>query len=783
MTAHLTGAVPDPRDAGLSARDDLARNIPSASLALQALLRGQAAVFAAIERNATLNECLAQVLAWVADAGGAGTVALLVTEVGGEGREWQAQGLSPEHASAIAAAAEAFGGAAQPGIDDHGGARPVVDVRGTSGLGESWRTACLAAGIERYALAPLWQENDRNCGFLLLAGDDGTGRGLQQPGELACCAASIASLAIRQNGLKQAVGRLGTRLEAELSDTRLLQGMSLRVGESGMPGLFDEIVAAAVEIMDSDFASIQMLDADRGESGELRLLGNHGFDEHAARFWEWVAVDSSSTCAIALRTAARVHVVDVDDCDGQVNGEDLQTYRHLGIRSVQTTPLLSRSGQLLGMISTHWRRPHRVTERDLRLFDILVRQAADLLQQNINQRELQKQARQKDVFLAQLAHELRNPLAPMRTVGELMLRKPGDSELAHYAGEVVTRQAGYLSRLVDDLLDVSRITRDQIELRVERTTLETVTRLAIEITAPTLKSRQQRLQLSLPRGPVQLDADPVRLSQVFANLLINASKYSPIGAPIWLEADTGMDEGGEDIVEVRVRDVGLGIPPEQLEEIFGLFFQGAAPVYPATAGLGVGLALARRLVTLHRGTVTAHSDGMGTGAEFRVRLTAGARTRGPGVATESDSQPSRPAAAIEAADDGDCRPLPPLRILVADDNVDAAESLGEILRLSGYDAQLAHSGDDAVAKADSLRPDVVLLDIGMPGRDGYQVCRHIRAQPWAAHVTLIAVSGYGTDADRRRSAEAGFAMHLTKPADIGALLAQLDRVGSERGAR
>lgn len=787
MTANMTGAVPAPGDTGMPLRNDLAGVSSLMPLGAQSLLRAQSALLAAIERGEPLKTSLAQVVAWLAEVGGIGTVAVLFADLGAEGCRWHAGGLSQTQAQAIAAAAPAL---VRSGMFGAPGAWPestTVDVRNGLGLPEDWRAACLAAGIERYVIAPLQEEDNRPSGFLLLAQEApvaGADPARCDPQydtqtELAAVAARIASLAIRQSVANEAMGRLSAHLEADLADTRLLQGMSVRVGESGMASLFDEIVAAAVEIMGSDFASIQMLYPDRGEAGELRLLGNHGFDQHASQVWEWVGIDSSSTCGIALRDAVRVHVVDLEDCDGQVSGEDLETYRHLGIRSVQTTPLLARNGQLLGMISTHWKQPHRVSERDLRLFDILVRQAADLVQQNINQRELQNQARQKDVFLAQLAHELRNPLAPLRTVGELMLRKPEDAELAHYAGEVVTRQVGYFSRLVDDLLDVSRITRDQIELRIEGTTLEAVTRLAIEITAPTLKSRQQRLQLAFPRAEVAFDADPVRLSQVFANLLVNASKYSAVGAPIWFEGETGVTDDGREYVEVRVRDAGLGIAAEHLEAIFGLFFQGPAPVHGSSSGLGVGLALARRLVTLHEGTVTAHSDGPGKGAEFRVRLP------GRRVASAADA----PAQSVlgksgESANDAVAEPErqpSPLRILIADDNVDAAESLGEILRLSGHQVHLAHNGDEAVLQADRLQPDAVLLDIGMPGRDGYQVCRHIRSQPWATHAALVALSGYGTEGDRRRSAEAGFARHLTKPADIQALLAYLNAVSLERG--
>lgn len=779
----MTRTVPDLQHIGIQAPGQAGAT--AAGLAgpvgtAQTLLRGQAEVLDAILRREPLERSLARIVHWMAGFAGAVRALVVVLADGRPAPEHvHAVGLSDSAAQGMAAQAPTLVAAMQPerddiaaglGTDGAVGGKPI-SMRTASGLPPAWRTACVDANVDHCTLAPLRDTNGQPCGVLMMALDsaeDGAGT-VRETGtplliELGACAGRLAELAIRQHKAEQALAKAHERLDLELADTRLLQGMSVkRIDADDSPSLFAEIVAAAVEIMDSDCASIQMLYRDRGPHPELRLLGSHGFDAAASAFWEWVRFDSASTCGMALRDGVRVHVSDVEDCGGAVSGDDLQMYRHLGIRAVQTTPLLARNGEVLGMISTHWRRPHHASERDFRLFDILVRQAADIVQHSATQRALARDAHQKDIFLAQLAHELRNPLAPLRTVSELLIRKPDDPAVARYAGDVVARQVGHFSRLVDDLLDVSRITRGQIELQTERTTLQAVLSLAIEMTEPMRQDRRQTLHVSLPEAGIALQADVVRLSQVFANLLINASKYSAAASRIGLAAEVSPGEGGgPPCARVTVRDAGIGIAPENRERVFDLFFQVVASPQGTQSGLGVGLSLVRRLVELHRGTVTVCSDGPGKGAEFVVQLPclspathAGDSTRAPAMAG------------------GEATPMRPLRVLVADDNVDAAESLGEVLRLVGHEAHLAADGHEAIALADSLQPDVLLLDIGMPGLDGYNVCEYIRSRPWAAQARLIAISGHGTAADKQRSAAAGFAMHLTKPADIGALLAHL----------
>lgn len=796
LAAHMTGTVPDLQHIGIQAPAQAGAagaGLAGAFGTAQALLRGQAEVLDAILRREPLERSLARIVNWM--AGFAGAVRALVVVLA-DGRpvpqHVHAVGLPDSAVPGMAAQAATLLAAMRPDRDDVAagpGADGAVDgkpisMRTATGLPPAWRNACIDANVDHCTLAPLRDTGGQPCGVLMMALDDakdGTGT-VKETGtpllmELGACAGRLAELAIRQHKAEQALARANERLDLELADTRLLQGMSVkRIDADDTPSLFAEIVAAAVEIMDSDCASIQMLYRDRGPHPELRLLSSHGFDAAASAFWEWVRFDSASTCGMALRDGVRIHVADIEDCDGAVSGDDLQMYRHLGIRAVQTTPLLARNGEVLGMISTHWRRPHHASERDFRLFDILVRQAADIVQHSATQRALARDAHQKDIFLAQLAHELRNPLAPLRTVSELLLREPDDPAVSRYAGDVVARQVGHFSRLVDDLLDVSRITRGQIELRTERTTLQAVLSLAIEMTEPTRQERRQTLQVSLPEADIVLQADVVRLSQVFANLLINASKYSGAASQIGLDADVSPGEsGGPPTARVTVRDAGIGIAHENRERVFDLFFQVVASPQGTQSGLGVGLALVRRLVELHQGTVTVCSDGPGKGAEFVVQLPCVAS---PAHAT--DTARARALSRAPAMAGGEAAPMRPLRVLVADDNVDAAESLGEVLRMVGHEPHLAADGHEAIALADSLQPDVLLLDIGMPGLDGYNVCEYVRRRPWAANARLIAISGHGTAADKQRSAAAGFAMHLTKPADIAALLGHLGDIAKAR---
>jgi PAS domain S-box-containing protein len=356
----------------------------------------------------------------------------------------------------------------------------------------------------------------------------------------------------------------------------------------------------------------------------------------------------------------------------------------------------------------------------------------------------------KDEFLATLAHELRNPMAPMRFALEVMRSEAstssGDREQAR---AIIERQLGQLVRLVDDLLDVARISTGKLQLRRQRVELAQIIRSAVETSQPTIAAGGHHLELTLPAAPLFIDADPTRLAQVLLNLLNNAAKYSDSGGRIELSAAA---EGEQAVI--RVRDNGIGIPRPMLRNIFELFSQVERGEQHSQGGLGIGLTLVKRLVEMHGGQVEAHSEGPGQGSEFVLRLPL-RNSAGSGEASPS------PAPAGQA---GRLR-----KVLVVDDNRDAATSLAFLLNAIGHEARTAHDGSQALVEAEHFLPDVVVLDIGMPGLNGYEVARRLRAMPALRGLSLIALTGWGQEQDRRRSREAGFDHHLVKPADLGEL--------------
>jgi PAS domain S-box-containing protein len=364
--------------------------------------------------------------------------------------------------------------------------------------------------------------------------------------------------------------------------------------------------------------------------------------------------------------------------------------------------------------------------------------------------ELQNADRRKDEFLAILAHELRNPLAPISNAIEL-LRYEHDSGITEQARSVMERQVGHLVRLVDDLLDTSRITRGKLELRKERVELASVILSAEEAALPHIKSQSHEFTLTLPPDPIDLDADPIRLSQAFANLLNNAAKFTEKGGRIRLSAE----RQGREVV-VSVRDTGIGIAQENLHTIFNMFSQVHPALKRAHGGLGIGLTLVRGLIELHGGTVEARSDGIGQGSEFIVRLPV--------------LDASIPAEKKEAAKDAGMKSARKLRILVVDDNQDAATSLVLMVQtMMGHETMTAFDGLEAIQAVSTYRPDVVLLDIGLPKRNGYEVACHIREQSWGKKIVLVAITGWGQVDDKRRALEAGFNYHLTKPVQVAVL--------------
>jgi PAS domain S-box-containing protein len=385
--------------------------------------------------------------------------------------------------------------------------------------------------------------------------------------------------------------------------------------------------------------------------------------------------------------------------------------------------------------------------------------STDITERKRLEDELRETDRRKDEFLATLAHELRSPLAPIRNALQILKMPRVDAETVERSREMMERQVNHLVRLVDDLLDVSRVMRGKIELRRETVELASVVARAVETAQPLIEVQGHRLEITLPSESLLLDADPVRLAQVVGNLLTNAAKYTEPGGRIRL---TAQRDG--DMVELRVRDTGIGIASHMLPRIFDLFVQADHASTKAQGGLGIGLTLVKNLVEMHTGTVEARSEGLGKGSEFVVRLPMSSLE----LRQDRLELRSRSDSAIQSG----------LRLLVVDDNRDAAVSLAMLLKLQGHEVRVAHSGSAALEMTNSYVPHAVFLDLGMPVMDGYEVARRIRQQPGLENVVLAALTGWGQREDRRRTAEAGFDHHLVKPPEpqaVEAILAALPK--------
>jgi PAS domain S-box-containing protein len=524
----------------------------------------------------------------------------------------------------------------------------------------------------------------------------------------------------------------------ELS-TRLWRTRSLNEG-------LDEILAAVIELLGAEKGKIQLLDP---ESSRLILRAQRGFGPELL-FREVSAADDF-LCAEGLRSGQRIIIEDIEADDAFAPHREAA--RAAGCRSLVSTPLVSADGESIGMVAAYFRPIHRPSEQELRRFDLYLRQACDFirrckLEQVLRRSEaaLRDADRRKDEFLALLAHELRNPLAPIRYT--LAANKKGGRTPAqrNEAEEVIERQVTHMSRLLDDLLDVSRITRSRLELKKSPTELALVVASAIETARPMLDAKHHTLSVDLPAQAVRFEADLVRLAQVLSNLLINAAKYTDPGGQIWLRAAQEQND-----LIVAVGDNGIGIAPDMMPRLFTMFSQAEGVQARAEGGLGIGLSLVRGLVTLHGGSVEAHSDGPGRGSEFIVRLPIGVTAAAP---IDAPAEGIVPEGSVAGAG---------LKILVVDDNQDAADTCATLLEMSGHHVQTAYTGRNALELAETFRPHAILLDIGLPDFDGYQLAKRIRSAPWGGPIVLIALTGWGQEEDRRRAFEAGFDYHLTKP--------------------
>jgi signal transduction histidine kinase/CheY-like chemotaxis protein/PAS domain-containing protein len=464
-----------------------------------------------------------------------------------------------------------------------------------------------------------------------------------------------------------------------------------------------------------------------------------------------------------LRLGRALVIRDVDRELTPADGGD--TFSALQIKAIVCCPLLKADG-LRGLMAVHAAAPRDWSASEIALIQAVgerswahverVRANDALVASETRFREMAEKLsdanRLKDEFLATLAHELRNPLAPIRNALELMKLAPDDGSVALAARDVMGRQLTQIVRLIDDLLDLSRVSRGIVELRRSRLRLAAVLRDAIETSRPLIEEFGHALIVALPEEELVLEADPTRLVQVFANLLNNAAKFTPPGGRIELSLARAEDE----TVVVSVRDNGMGIPRPMLDRVFDMFTQVDRSHTQIGGGLGIGLTLVRRLVEMHGGRVEARSNGSGAGSEFLVRLPLAPATGPLGEAHESPPSPQK-------------QPTEGRRIVVADDNIDAAESLAMMLNLLGHETRTAHDGEEALAIAREFRPEVMVLDIAMPGLDGHDLARSVRAETWGRNVLLIAASGWGLPEHKQQSRDAGFDHHVVKPIEFATL--------------
>jgi PAS domain S-box-containing protein len=562
--------------------------------------------------------------------------------------------------------------------------------------------------------------------------------------------ASRAALAVDNarlySGAQEAAGQ---REEALLRHRVMEEQLTLLVEASGslsaspdLPSVLEAILALSRRLVAADAYAIWR---HRPATGRWSIESSSGLSEHYQH----------SNISVLDRTPApampQSPIVAEDVFLLPLLEDRRAAYEAEGIRSLLSVPLRIH-GRVGGTLAFYYRSPHRFSDIQVRVATALCDLAGTAIGTAELYEELKTNDRRKDEFLAMLAHELRNPLSSISNAVRLA-RESGQPEDLSWAEDVIDRQVRNLSRLIDDLLDVSRITRGKIQLRVEDLDVSPVMTSAIEAVRPLVEARKHHISVGFPPETLWVRGDPTRVEQILTNLLTNAAKYTENGGQIHLSAG---QEGP--YVAFRVRDTGVGIPPEALPRMFELFAQGERTLARSEGGLGIGLTLVRKLAEMHGGTVTASSEGPGLGSEFAVRLPSAA----PPPADRDRPRPSP-------------RPSRGSRILVVDDNHDSARSLARLLRLRGHDVRVAFSGPEALDAARSHEPAFVLLDIGLPGMDGLQVARLLRAEPCCRLSVLIAVTGYGEDDTRKRARDAGFDHHLVKPVDYDELVRLLDR--------
>ena len=501
----------------------------------------------------------------------------------------------------------------------------------------------------------------------------------------------------------------------------------------------DEILRAIIDITAADMGNVQIVDA---QTNTLRIVAHRGFRQEFLDHFRAIALEETSACGKSIKSLQRCIVEDVE------TDPSYEPHRLIaeaaGYRAAQSTPLLRRDGVLLGILSTHYRKPFRPSAKELRVLDLYTRQAADFLERKRAEEDLREADRRKDEFLAVLAHELRNPLAPICSGLELIKAFGNDRAQLEKIRAMMERQAQQLVTLVNDLLEISRITRGKFELRKRRVRVGEILQSALDAARPAIEAAHHQLLLELPAESLEVHADPHRLAQVLSNLLNNAAKFTPEGGRIRLTAEQTGDE-----LTLTVSDTGIGIAPEKQNSIFDMFAQVAVPLHKGSSGLGMGLHLSKLLVAMHGGTIAVRSEGTDRGSEFRIGipLSAGA------PATDMSFSQGRSATRIKG------------RVLVVDDNADAADSMCLLVEGFGHETRTAYGGEEAIRIASEFLPNVILLDLGMPRVSGYEVAQRIRSQSWGRAMKLVALTGWGQDTDKKKTTDAGFNHHLVKPAD------------------
>ncbi|HTT06471.1 MAG TPA: response regulator [Steroidobacteraceae bacterium] len=524
----------------------------------------------------------------------------------------------------------------------------------------------------------------------------------------------------------------------DLKLTVLLRDLAARlIGEGDVQVLFEDVLDAALTITQAQAGTLHLW-----KENAKALLPRATRSSDPALIAHLQGLPPERIAAVDLAS----QVPTLTQCDSSPTDEAARLHLKLGLQSALTTPLRGRTGRLVGVLTTYWNTGGQLTQRERHFLDLLARQAADLIDRTQAEQQLRESDRAKDEFIAILAHELRNPLVPIRTGIELLRRVKDGGDTLEAVRPMMERQVAHMVRLIDDLLDVSRITSGKIELKVEPASVESVISNAVDANRSAFAASQLNLKLNIERPDWIVRLDRTRVAQVVANLLQNAIQFTPAGGHVTVEARVLQTQRGAEELLIEVSDDGIGISENMLERVFDLFVQSGAPLEGRSRGLGIGLALARRLVQMHGGSISAFSAGPGLGSRFSVRLPA------PRFAAVSSPPTPEPVS------------LAGIRVLVVDDNRDAANALHLLVESAGAIVTTAYSGEAALDILQGTKQDVILLDIGLPGMDGYEVCRRIRAV-FGDRVVLIGISGWGQERDKQRALQAGFNVHLTKPVD------------------